>query len=863
MKQYDENQLRAIEAHDGFFLVLAPPGCGKTDILAERISRAVTRGISPQDMLCLTFTNRASRGMRSRIEEKVHVDVEGLFVGNVHRFCSRLLYANGVIPENTSIIDEDDQANIFCAYEPRFFSSSTGRINKNAVKYVGDLASFIKQSRLGHPDSVKYACDNCHRLYRIAEKYDFNPTLIPDEYSSLIYALQYLNYKEDRGIMDFEDILILAYDFLIHNEHRLYSWIQVDEVQDLNPLQLAIIDALTADEATAMYLGDEQQAIFSFMGAKLGLLSVLKNRCRGNILTLGNNYRSPDYLLRVCNDYAVNELGVDEELLPSAVEHTEKQKYDLVLTESDSYEIEQTRVLKMVNHYLKMGREERLAILVAKNDDADAISTTLSDAGVPNFKISGTDMFKTESYKTLSAFFSVLVNDFNFVAWSRLLYGIRAVGSLEAGRNVISSLKTHMMSPCDLLSDVPYVARFYERYSSGEEFVIFDTETTGLNVFEDEIVQIAAFKVRGLKKVEGSDFDILLETSRPIPERLGDIVNPLVERYASQPHCSRREGLKMFLDYIGGCPVLGHNVTYDYLILQHNIERDLGRRVHYDIFDSLHIIKCVAPGLKRYKLEYLVDHLDLAGRNSHLANEDIEATKSLVDYCLERIAPVLPKQGEFLEFAKVRRIREKMMMLVPLFSEIRSYLYAPVKLSGHNIATELTHMYDLLISRGVIVDLGAKFDTFLRYVRNEWLSDVTTVSLYDQLNAHIYDLTASLNEGDLVNSSELVQERVFIMTVYKGKGLEFDNVVILGANDGTYPFFAVNKVLSNPGSTPRERERALADRREDARKFYVALSRARKRLCVSYSKLSLRCYPTRMTPFMESIKHHFLFFRGR
>ena len=119
-------------------------------------------------------------------------------------------------------------------------------------------------------------------------------------------------------------------------------------------------------------------------------------------------------------------------------------------------------------------------------------------------------------------------------------------------------------------------------------------------------------------------------------------------------------------------------------------------------------------------------------------------------------------------------------------------------------------------------------------------------------------MTSTISEGDLVNSDDLVNDRVFIMTVYKGKGLEFDNVVILGANDGTYPFFTVNKVLGAPWRyTPAEVAQAEQDRKEDARKFYVGLSRAKKRLCVSYSYNNANGFPTNITPFMNSISRFF------
>ena len=124
--------------------------------------------------------------------------------------------------------------------------------------------------------------------------------------------------------------------------------------------------------------------------------------------------------------------------------------------------------------------------------------------------------------------------------------------------------------------------------------------------------------------------------------------------------------------------------------------------------------------------------------------------------------------------------------------------------------------------------------------------------------AHANELMSGISEGDLVGSAGLVGERVFIMTVYKAKGLEFDNVIILEANDGTYPFFTVNNVLEAPWRhTEAEIEAARQERFEDARRFYVALSRARRRLCISYSIQNSRGIRTRLTPFIDSIRHFF------
>lgn len=861
MKQFDTDQIQAINAHGGYYLVLAPPGCGKTDILAERIAKANEQGVPFEDMLCLTFTNRASRGMRNRIMERIGEDAKDVFVGNIHRYCSNFLFHNQLIAENSCVIDDDDQADILLSFDQDAFLNKRRQVNKNAVKAVTDLASYIRQSELGHPEKVKFAMLESPALYALAKQNQFNISSLPAEKETLIYALMYQEYKEKNNLIDFSDILIDAYDELSKNTgHKRYKWIQVDEVQDLNSLQTAIIDELTAtdEDFTVMYLGDEQQAIFSFMGAKLDQLTALKRRCSGHILTLGLNYRAPEYLLNVCNTYAENELGVDPDILPKPVKHDPGSKWDLILCASTDYDTENERVYKMIDYYLKLADDERLAVLVPTNDAADRISSKLGENGITNFKISGRDMFRTKAYKTIAAFYAVLVNDFNAMAWARLLYGINAVQNMMQARALTSQLKGLMMTPTDLLADKTYLQKFIDTYQN-REMVFFDTETTGLNVLEDDIVQIAAFKVRNGQKVDGSDFNILLETNREIPEKLGDIVNPLIAEYAERSHYSREEGLRMFLDYIGDDPILGHNVMYDYRILQKNTERTLDEAVNYEIYDSLHLIKCVEPRLRMYKLAFLLKELNLLGQNSHLANEDIEATKSLVDYCVNKAMSILPKQKSFMNDIKVQALKKRMQILQPMFEQIEEYVYFPVEVSGRTIADELHATYETLHGQGMIDDLGNKYDTFLRFAQSEWVDFEKSESLFDQIATHINDMTSSISEGDLVNSSELLQDRVFVMTVYKGKGLEFDNVIVLGAVDGTYPFFSINKVLGAPYRyTPKEVEEAKKLLMEDARKFYVAISRAKKRLCVSYARTNAYGYPTNVTPFMRSIRKYFL-----
>ena len=388
-----------------------------------------------------------------------------------------------------------------------------------------------------------------------------------------------------------------------------YSWLQIDEVQDLKPLQLAIVDLFTAPNATVVYLGDAQQAIFSFMGAKTDTLEQLRQRCgHQGFHNFYHNYRSPKYLLDVFNAYGQKQLGIDPALLPTTQDFTPQAKGDLVLADRDIYIDEVNLVSRMVRRLYEAYPTESTAVVVAFNSDADEISAAL--AGVPHFKVSGTDLFSIPDVRLLLAHLSVVGMEHNFIAWSVLFRGLRVYSSQSAARQFVRSLMEKAVSPVDLLAydGSTYVAEFVKAYTE-EDFVVFDTETTGLSVFDDDVVQIAAVRVAGGRVVD--KLNIFVETERPIPPMLGDVPNPLVDEYARQPHLPHAEAMQRFADFAHGAMILGHNATYDYQIMEHNMLRyapHLSMKQLWPVFfDSLKLIRLLRPRLQSYKLKNLLE----------------------------------------------------------------------------------------------------------------------------------------------------------------------------------------------------------------------------------------------------------------
>ena len=885
----DKYQIPVVEASQGYHLVLASPGCGKTHILAERIRYARERGVKYEDMLCLTFTNRAAREMTNRIQKVVGGDFSELMVGNVHRFCSKFLFEQGRIPADSAIIDDEEAVSIIADYRNEDEEGVTRDFNRyKGYQTIIFFQHFIYQLEHQHPwkyylhpesftdddrEAVKHICASQKieydeqavvNIYHHAQEY-MDEANVPgldgktaDRIRVLLWKMYYANcyarYKEENHLFDFEDLLLYTYDIYRSDPTcKRYPWIQVDEVQDLNGMQLAIIDLLTAeDNPMVMYLGDEQQAIFSFMGAKVETLTLLKMRCKGNIHHLQRNHRSPKYLLDVFNDYAEKQLKIDRELLPLSDNDTKATSGDLRIIHSSTIEAEHKDITTEALSLYEQNKEERTAVIVSANSDADRISEAMTEAGLTHFKVSGRDLFDTPDVKLLLAHLSVLSNEHNSIAWTRIMKGVRAFPSHALARRFNWKLKQLALSPSDFLlyPESCYTAEFLRAYNE-EEIVVFDTETTGLNVFQDDIIEIAAIRIKG-GEVVGEPLDLYIETDKPILPMLGDKENPMYaiyhEKMSTGELLSPSDALQRFLAYVGTSPILGHNANYDYNILDNNLQRYCNDTMQaHDIrcFDSLKLIRLLAPSLHSYKLESLLETFHLAGVNSHQAIDDVKATVSLVRLCAEKAREKQAQQAAFIRHPKVKPFANVLRSNYgECYREAVNRLY---KLSTDHepaLVSELSAAYNVFRSDGLINDIP-RLDYILRYLRIDMLTDETVANaLAPQLSQYIMDIN-TLKEADFCNSKSIL-ERIYVTTVHKAKGLEFDNVIIFDAADGRYPN-AYNK-------TKQQDE-------EDARKFYVAMSRAKRRLFIAYALQMVdrhgRVFNRDLTPLMDSIQKYF------
>lgn len=807
---FDEKQLEVIRFNHGHALVLGAPGCGKTDILSVRILLShQAYQVDYKDMLCLTFTNRASREMKERIKKTVGDVMGDLFVGNLHRFCIRFIYDNNLVPIDTCIADDAEQEEIF------------NELNPSQSIPAWQIAKVAKAA------SLKYMIEN-------EFPGEVMGSIPPFDSRIASMADRYIQYKQENRLIDFDDILLITYKALMEEGYRQkylhssYKWIQVDEVQDLNPLQLAIIDRLVApDYDSIVYLGDERQAIYSFLGTKYESLSKIKETVGENLFVLSHNYRSPMYLLDMLNNYAIYRLRVDAALLPKTDNKTHLDDALMLVKCADTDEEKEVISTLIRNLY---DTSETTGVLVRTNAEAEEISSNLAKHRINHIKLSKKDVFKTVDFKTLHSHFSVVVNDAKFSDWARILYQTKAIDTLKSSKNCVKKMRQIGLTPLDLMAyeNSSYYIDFCNSYA-GKEIVIFDTETTGLDVFNDDIIQIAAVKMRCGQIVPDSEIDIIikLEDGKTIPETLhAGVVNPMIEEYRrrstsaqnrNQYFMEAQEAFKFFVDYVGEAELLGHNVNYDIHILANNIRRRAAN-VNFMIpkyWDTLKMARMLDPDLRKHTLESLLEVYGLEGINSHNALDDIRSTKSLTDYCHAKMAELIDAQMTFITDPELKKIQSRLMRKYwPLYCHTASKLYSDVISDENSFDYEFDYVYQQMRSLNVINEI--KLYPYIRLLFSSVVIDPEKDLYFNhQLVNHLYEFR-TFNEGDFFQNGVLA-ENVFVMTIHKAKGLEFDNVILFDITHGKMPNFRSYNTD------------------EDARVLYVAMSRAKKRLYITYN----------------------------
>ena len=429
-KELNEEQYPVVMHGDGPCLVLAGAGSGKTRTITFRVAYLLEKGIPPENILLLTFTNKAAKEMADRVSKLTGQSPKGLWSGTFHHIGYRLVQTYSKLlgfPSHITIIDSEDSRNLLTQV-----MKSEG-IDIKSKKYppvnaIADIYSYARNAMI----SVEEAID-------IKRPSAFG---VATEIANVTRV--YEARKRESGFADFDDLLCLWLKLL--EEHPdvqaklsgQFNYVLVDEYQDTNRVQAKIIQKMTVVHGNVLAVGDDAQSIYSFRAADIAnILDFEKHYPGAKIYHLLNNYRSSPEILAVANHVIKqNEHQYKKELL-SILEAHEKPH----LIKADTAELEAEKIADSINTLRREGHKlSEIAILFRSTFHSQPLEVELTRRGVPFDYRGGQRFFERAHVKDILAYLRAFTAPKDSIAWHRLLMQQEGIGP-ESARKLYDQIK--------------------------------------------------------------------------------------------------------------------------------------------------------------------------------------------------------------------------------------------------------------------------------------------------------------------------------------------------------------------------------------------------------------------------------------
>ena len=410
MNQLNPRQQEALAHVVGPLLLLAGAGSGKTSVKKQKIAHLIQNCNMPAERItAMTFTNKAAREMKERVKKLLPNDkIRGLTVSTFHQFGLQFLryeLMHTPLKGNFSIMDADDSKRLLAELMVRDNLSGAERADMvgKAMKMIGDWKNELVVpedaiSTLNDPEDVIFA-----HLYGLYER-----------------------HLRAYNAVDFDDLIVLPVRILKDNERVRDKWqnriryLLVDEYQDTNTAQYELIKLLVGFRARFTVVGDDDQSIYAWRGAKPENMALLKQDFPTlHVVKLEQNYRSTNRILASANAVITNNEHIFEKLLWSDKGHGELIR---VLNSSDDA-IEAERVAKeIVTHRLRYNNSwEQYAVLYRSNFQARPLEAELRSLQVPYRLSGGTSFFARAEIKDVMSYLRIILNPDDDAAFLRII----------------------------------------------------------------------------------------------------------------------------------------------------------------------------------------------------------------------------------------------------------------------------------------------------------------------------------------------------------------------------------------------------------------------------------------------------------
>jgi len=427
-KELNKEQHNVILNGDGYCLVLAGAGSGKTRTITYRVAYLLEQGIQPENILLLTFTNKAAKEMLTRVEKITGKKPEKLWGGTYHGIANRILRHFAEIigyKNNFTVLDADDAETLMKSCLKDLHLDGGKRFP--SVKVIHSLFSFSRNSLMTLSDVIEEKYPNFLRL---------------EDNIKEVCAL-YQKKKKESNIMDFDDLLIYWLEILNNPEilkkiAEQFHYILIDEYQDTNRLQAAIVKKLSTIHNNLLVVGDDAQSIYSFRAADINnILEFPKNFPSAKIHRLVINYRSTPNILDLANEViSQNKKQFPKDLQSRLKPATAPQ----LITVNNPYteaEFISQKVLKLAEAGNKL---KNIAVLFRAAFHAQMLEIELAKLGVPYEMRGGLKFFERAHIKDVLSLLRLINNTKDQIAWFRVLEIFQGIGH-ETAKNIIAEAK--------------------------------------------------------------------------------------------------------------------------------------------------------------------------------------------------------------------------------------------------------------------------------------------------------------------------------------------------------------------------------------------------------------------------------------
>ena len=440
---FNERQREAVLHISGPLMIIAGAGSGKTKVLTTRIAHLMATGVDAFNILALTFTNKAAREMKERVEHILgNNEARNLYIGTFHSVFARILRAEAHrigYPNSFTIYDTDDAKSVVktvineMQLDEKLYKPATvyNRISsaKNALVTPVDYANdyYIQQEdlRANRPAIAKIYDGYCKRCFK-------------------------------NGAMDFDDLLLKYYellktfpDVLSKYQHK-FKYIMIDEYQDTNPAQYEIVKLLGAMNENVCVVGDDAQSIYSFRGATIqNILQFQKDYDDVKVVKLEQNYRSTQNIIHVANEVIRNNKAQIPKVLFTVNASGEKIRIVQTMTDNDEgkFVADTTQEQKLRNHY----SNKDFAILYRTNAQSRAFEESLRRMNIAYTMYGGISFYQRKEIKDLVAYLRLIVNSRDEEALKRIInYPVRGIGKTTIDK-ILLLANTHNITMWEVL----------------------------------------------------------------------------------------------------------------------------------------------------------------------------------------------------------------------------------------------------------------------------------------------------------------------------------------------------------------------------------------------------------------------------